>query len=96
MGSSSVRRDILSQYRQEKPQLGITSRGKRGRRGRRCPKGYDTHCNPVATPTHSRADPHTNSSRSDKEHSYTKRDDHEIDDDDEFFDAEDAYLDEMD
>ena len=96
MGSSSVRRDILSQYRQEKLQLGITSRGRRGRRGRRSPKEADTPRNATASATHSRAAPQPAHSGSDKENTHTKHGDHDVDDKDEFFDAEDASLDDMD
>jgi hypothetical protein len=38
MGPSSVRRDILSKYREEKKALGITKGGRRSRRGVRVAK----------------------------------------------------------
>jgi hypothetical protein len=103
MGSSSIRRDILSQFRQEKIQQGITSRGRRGRRGRRAPKDADGHRDGTESHTHPRAPPNTHDTGSDKENTYIKQEDvdddtyvkqEDVDDEDEFFDAEDASADE--
>jgi len=96
MGSSSVRRDILSHYHQEQVQQGLTTRGRRGRRGRRSPKEADSYRSPTVAPTHFRVVPHTTDNESKKKNTYIKHEDHEADDDDEFFDAEDVNIDEMD
>jgi hypothetical protein len=99
MGSSSIRRDILSQYRAES----ATSRGRRGRRGRRAPKDADSHRDGTEFHAHTRALPHTYDTGSDKENTYVKQEDadddthvkqEDVEDDDEFFDAEDASADE--
>jgi hypothetical protein len=91
MGSSSVRRDILSQFRQEKLTLGITGRSRRGRRGRR--SGKDS---PARHDLDTLQVPRTSNGGSDQENIYNKYENHEVDDEEEFFDAEDNYLDDMD
>jgi hypothetical protein len=81
MGSLSVRRDILSKHRLEKPIR--SSRGKRGTRGGR--RTSETHNawdgdqseNAVGAPT----------GNSDNDNGVQ-----EVDDEDEFFDAEDDYI----
>lgn len=95
MGPASIRRDILSQFREEKLKLGITGRSRRGRRGRRAPKDASANHGPTALPAYSRGFPHTCNGGDDKENAYIKHEDHEIDDDEEFFDAEDAYFDDI-
>lgn len=98
MGPSSVRRDILNKYHQEKRQLGITSRGRRGRRSRRTADDTAAHDSGINTtdisavpPTHAGGSGRAPNSFSDKENeSPAPSEDHEIEDDEEFFDAEDA------
>lgn len=89
MGPSSIRRDILSKYRQEKRQLGFSSRGRRGgKRGRRTTKdGSDQGGWTDIPPT--RAQPNMRAPNGNK----SKDDDyHDQEEEDEFFDAEDASL----
>ncbi|KAF2690775.1 hypothetical protein K458DRAFT_382353 [Lentithecium fluviatile CBS 122367] len=95
MGSSSVRRDILAQYREEKVKLGINNRGRRGRRGRRSPQEVSAHDDPTIALDDSKVSSHESNGGSDKESTHIKLEE-DIDDDDEFFDAEDAYLEETD
>jgi hypothetical protein len=96
MGSSSVRRDILSQFREEQLALGTTGRRGRGRRGRRSGKDLTATHDPKASPTDSERFPHTTNGGSDKEITYTKHGDHEIDEEEEFFDAEDTNVEKLD
>lgn len=100
MGPSAVRRDIMSRYRQEKRQLGITSRGKRGRRSRGPGWEAATGADAAAASVHARRprptrpdeELYTPNGSSDKENKVQPE--HGIhDDEEEFFDAEDAGVD---
>jgi hypothetical protein len=111
MGPSSVRRDILSKYREEKKALGITKGSRRSRRGARVTKDSKSRqSDDSMRPTLTRANAALPTTRfaamsiqtqgfggtpnhaSDKENDHDSKYDHDADDDDEFFDAEDASL----
>ncbi|KAL5397809.1 hypothetical protein PMIN03_008740 [Paraphaeosphaeria minitans] len=86
MGPSSVRRDILNKYREEKKAFGITKGGRRTRRGGRVARDN-------ATPATARlASMSIKTQGSGHKNGGHEKDDHDVDDDDEFFDAEDASL----
>lgn len=92
MGPSSVRRDILNSYREEQSKLATSSRGRRARRPRRVPRGLSANDEPATPPSDSREDLHMGNGSSEKEKTAIEQEDHDVDDDGEFFDAEDAAL----
>ncbi|KAF1973179.1 hypothetical protein BU23DRAFT_139582 [Bimuria novae-zelandiae CBS 107.79] len=97
MGPSSVRRDILNKYREEKKAMDVAKGSHRTRRGIRPSKDSNIPTTRVASmPLKSQAPARTpiaQNNTSDKANNAQDSGyDHDVDDEDEFFDAEDASL----